>query len=415
MVEQQGQSDAEPQAATPTKSRMGLWLALMMVFCALLTIGALVAYNRCHGGFITLGYDDKPHVITIMSPWVTQALAYLMVGGLVTMVLLAIVAIFRKLPGRAVVSIAAAVLLGGGWILVLGASGLSMSWAVVDQCPGADGNQYAYVDQNMFTEDWMVLGRESGRDALGVTYDMLGEVHADCAFWTAVVRPASCDGWKGRLLLSPGGWLVGLRDDNDCHFAYEVATGKFLSDKEIAQVSPLILIGPDTEPLATDVRAILSAGDEVPGGAGRIVADLRAEAEAHPNAKIREMFKAMPEASTKPSEPAGPGASSRPTGSVRCPAGRRENATAFGVRRQAPQGRTRRFSPPGPCASLARSLGEDRPRLVRFVTFGKSIPLPGKSGEGAPLGLVAALHRFRVVEVFSSLCRPLGGCIVGHT
>lgn len=310
VADQQSQIDAPQQSpARALRLRVG-WLVCVMVLFAATATGCL-AFNALWGGSVeSADSGGKLVSITVVSPWITEALGYVVTGSLIALLVVGFLAGRRKHVLVAFTSIAGAFLLFCVWVVLTILAAFDAPWLVVDQCRGPDDKQYAYLYYGVLQAQRLVLATESSQDGWQTTYDVLGGTNGDSPrSWTAVVRPADCDGSEGRLLAGPDGWLVGLRYDNQCYFAYEVGTGRYLAREDVKDISPLILIGPDTKPLDKDVKDILAGGEMVPGKSGLTVAELRAQAIKHPNAKIRKMFKDAPtakslktESATKPSQ-----------------------------------------------------------------------------------------------------------------
>ena len=402
--QQQGQlNPAQPalSAAAPPKPRRGGWLAGLMVLCVVVSVGALAIEFIFGRSFESVGPDFKLLTITVIDRWLTQAVWYVFLGCLAALVLLGVVAFLRKywLSGVASIVGALALFCAAVFFAVLIAM-FNSPWAVVDQCRGPDGKQYAYLyfGPALSQGQTLLLGRESRQNGWQATYDVLGETNGDSpSSWTAVIRPSDCSGSDGSLLLAPGGWLVGLKYDNKCYFAYEVSTGKFLAHESVKDISPLILLGPDTEPLASDVAAILSAGENVPGTCARPIADLRAEAARHPNAKIREMLKAMPSASTNPKGAAGPGALSLPTESTTYVAGRRETRQPLECGGKPRRGADTAFARTG-----ADSCAEARSKAAKAPCFAEASQglSPHSKGQAA----ADAFYGFDVLSPLQGSC-----------
>lgn len=257
-----------------------------------IAVGCL-AFNALVGGSVdSASPGGELASITVVSPALTRAVGYALPGSLVGLFVVGIVALARRLWALGAVLLAGLFALFCAWVVVTVLTVFDAPWLVVDQCKGPDGKQYAYLYYGVLQAQRLVLARQSSQDGWHTTYEVLGETNGDSPrSWTAVVRPADCDGGEGRLLAGPDGWLVGLRYDNRCYFAYEVRTGKYLAREGVKEISPLILIGADTKPLGRDVKAILAGGEMVPGKSGLGVAELRAEAARHSNTKIRKLFK----------------------------------------------------------------------------------------------------------------------------
>jgi len=266
-----------------------------MVLCAVIAVGCL-AFDAFFGGSVdSAGPGGKLVSITVVSPALTQVVGYALPGSLLAILVIGIVAFVRRLCALGVVSFAGLLALFLAWVVVTVVTAFDAPWLVVDQCRGPDDKQYAYLYYGVLQAQRLVLATETSQDGWRTTYEVLGETNGDSPrSWTAVVRPADCDGGEGRLLAGPDGWLVGLRYDNHCYFAYEVGTGKYLAQDDVKDISPLILVGTNTKPLDRDVTGILAGGEMVPGKSGLTLADLRAAAARHPNAKIRKMFKDAP-------------------------------------------------------------------------------------------------------------------------
>jgi len=201
-------------------------------------------------------YNHETTEITIVRPgMVTLALC----AGLV--IAIAMVSIRRCVRRRLAIGAIMLVMLG---LVAVPASALALwmlnpvFWTTTGQLPGPDGRTYYFLDFSFLQGQEMALTYLEHEGWLTRTMRSLGTNNGDCPrSWASVVRPAGARDDYGQLYSSESGMILGIRYKNHCYLAYNTKTGEFFGHGDIEELSPFVLIGPDTPIHQPDVMEVI--------------------------------------------------------------------------------------------------------------------------------------------------------------
>ena len=165
---------------------------------------------------------------------------------------------------------------------------------------------------DLFENSTQAIGRLSNQALLYHRYELVGRTTAaDLQQWIWLVRPAGIgEDKRFQLLGSADGTLVALRFDNQCFMAYNVNTHKFYdfpqdgeNAERLSNISPFLLLGPDTPLNPYDVVQLSSAAKN-PNRDRPLNPALIREALDHPNPEVRrvagQLLEAIEKANAKP-------------------------------------------------------------------------------------------------------------------
>jgi hypothetical protein len=237
------------------------------------------------------GPDFAPAELILAAGWVLRTLSWLPWLGLLLLLIAAGVLIKNRKTGP------------GISVLLLGIFGFILCWAVFimrnlapwtvyDTIQTPDGAIYSFVDSSFLQGQNMALARKSADLLVYRKEKVIGTNNGDSPrSWACVIRPlekAQSD--YGCLLYSDSGWLLGMRYDDHCYFAYHIPTDRFLGHGDIEGLSPFLLMKADTAPNPVDVSALMARmKKDGPGGPGCPTELVLRDGLTHPNPRVRTL------------------------------------------------------------------------------------------------------------------------------
>jgi hypothetical protein len=254
-------------------------------------LGALLALAGMYAMLAIPGYLDyttgqgSGAEISIMKPWVSEALFWAAVSALVACLTLCGVACYlgartadiqtRRMNslsrgcgvsfGSPVVFWGATTALPGlcvlAFILACGVNGFgkvfSPDWRIVDRATASDGKEYALISFRFWLAHSRILARPEADTVYRSVYRVLGENDSEQPSWASLVRPAdTASNPRKRIYFAPDGLVLATAGDNECVLAFNPHSGACWTDGFIEGLSPFVLLDENTEPYADDVAAI---------------------------------------------------------------------------------------------------------------------------------------------------------------
>jgi len=185
------------------------------------------------------------------------------------------------------------VVLVGGSLRFLRTYLFGGQWTVDSRITAPNGQKYCFLDANAFRDSTMALGKARSWNPLYTTYDVLvtGEWH----HWASIIRPAGAGEDYNRLYVNDEGLIIGIHADDHGVFAYDTQAGRSYDRHAAKELSPFVLIGPDTEMHQPDVSALVDRMNNHlylsrRGWSGYPLSSTLATARAdHPNPAVREL------------------------------------------------------------------------------------------------------------------------------
>jgi hypothetical protein len=195
--------------------------------------------------------------VTVLEPWLAQALQIGALVGVLTPLVLTVVALVARRPLWALLGIAALPIFGVG--LALGSFNSCSGWTLHDTLVANDGQRYQFLDTSCLQAQLMAIGRpRSGVAPLTRSFDVVAWTNGDSPRrWRPIVRPAATahDDY-GQLYIAPNGLIVGVRNDNRMFMAYDPATGTPFRGEAIEAMSPYVLLDGITPPHGPDLNKL---------------------------------------------------------------------------------------------------------------------------------------------------------------
>jgi hypothetical protein len=138
-------------------------------------------------------------------------------------------------------------------------------WITYSEVAAPDGKTYCFMDSSFLQGQMMALVQLESSTLLTRTFKVLGTNNGDSPrSWASMIRPAGALDSYGQLYLCDSNTLIGIRYGHACYFAHNIVSGRFYGHGDIEQISPFMLIGPNTPLHKGDVEDVI---DEVRKGA----------------------------------------------------------------------------------------------------------------------------------------------------
>lgn len=183
-------------------------------------------------------------------------------------------------------------------------------WTTQAEIVGPDGHMYYFMDSSFWQGQLMAIARLKSNTILTRTMEVQGVTNGDWPrSWASVIRPAGApENDYGQLYVTDTNMLIGIRYNYKCYLAYDTTSSRFYGHGDIEQLSPFVLIGPNTPMCQSDIEGIingverriqlLSSDPDIRSLAGHLSGNrppgyphdetLRA-ALTHPNSAVREV------------------------------------------------------------------------------------------------------------------------------
>jgi len=113
---------------------------------------------------------------------------------------------------------------------------------------GPDGATFCWVESSFLQGQTLVLGRVRSEDRWTRTVDVLVVTTGDSPrSYLKMVRPAGAADTYAQLYLTDDGWLLGIRNENRCFFAYDLRSGRPYGYGAVEELSPFLALEHDSE------------------------------------------------------------------------------------------------------------------------------------------------------------------------
>lgn len=194
--------------------------------------------------------------ITIMQPWLKNALSYIPVVAAGTLILITI------WPTPLIESahrLSAFLFAVFGFFIscFLHFMHDPAPWTEHGRIQDMKGNVYVFCDSSFLQGQTMALTKQLESTSHTTTYKALGTNNGDSprSFLT-IVRPSDSTEIYGQLYLANEQWLLGVRSDNHCYLAYDLVNQKFYGHGDIEKLSPFLALEATQQLNPVDVAMI---------------------------------------------------------------------------------------------------------------------------------------------------------------
>jgi len=145
-------------------------------------------------------------------------------------------------------------------------------WTTEAEIVAPDGNTYYFMDSSLLQGQTMAIAKLESKGVLTHRVNVLGTNNGDSPrSYASLVRPAGAPSHDyGQLYVTDLGMVIGIRYDNKCYLAYDTISDKFYGHGDVEEISPFVLIRPNTLMHQADVEAII---EEVKRGANFLSTD----------------------------------------------------------------------------------------------------------------------------------------------
>lgn len=197
--------------------------------------------------------------VTVLRPEVCAAMNIAGLGCLISLGVLFVWCLFRRAGVQAALAVCVAGL--GPVAVVVALIVDSAQWQIHGEARTADGTTYCYAESSGYLHaDTLILTRVQSETLFTRTLDPLVATQGDSPrSFLRIVRPAGCADEYGQVRLTESGWVLGLRSENRCFFAYDRNTGQAHGYGAVEQLSPFVELTDTDEMHEPDVASIASA------------------------------------------------------------------------------------------------------------------------------------------------------------
>jgi len=228
--------------------------------------------------------DTNIDSVTLLQPTFQRLLSLVGLLCLVALLALAVIGLYRRNVAMPLIALLAAFLCP--------VAGLThfvrnlVPWQIHSELRADDGTIYYFAESSFLQGQTLMLARLREETLFTRTMDALVVTNGDNPrSYLRIIRPAEAEDKYGQLYLTEDHWLLGLRTENRCFFAYDLGAGKPYGHGAVEELSPFLAIGNQTLLHKPDVASLLAVGIEGERGAPTRAAVK--QSLAHPNKEVR--------------------------------------------------------------------------------------------------------------------------------
>lgn len=229
---------------------------------------------------------DGHHVdaITVLQPWFTNLFNLIWLGCLTGLLALGVTCAIRRFLVLAVAAFAAALL--GPFACVVSFAHDPAPWQIHNELKASDGATFCFAESSFLQGQRMVLGRLSTYTNFTRTFEALVVTNGDNPrSYLRIVRPAGATDEYGQLILTQDNWLLGMRSENRCFFAYDLGGSRAYGHGDVETLSPFMPLDKDAAPDEDDVALLKQAW--IAGELGSPTPAAVRGGLDHPNSRVR--------------------------------------------------------------------------------------------------------------------------------
>ena len=127
-------------------------------------------------------------------------------------------------------------------------------WTTHGQISADDGTTFVFCDSSFLQGQTMAIAEISSKNNLKTTYRVLVDNNGDSPrSWASVIRPDRSTDEYGQLYLKDD-FLIGVRYENKCYLAYDMANNKAYGHGDIELLSPFVCLSASDVPNKIDIQ-----------------------------------------------------------------------------------------------------------------------------------------------------------------
>jgi hypothetical protein len=257
--------------------------AIVLISLASFATIAFLPTSSVHAG------AEEPGVTTVilLQPTLAEINGRIALGGAGALLLIGLICVIRQAGVFALVALLSVLLCPLAGIIAFVRD--PAPWRIYNELEAPDGTVYCFAESSFLQGQTLMLGRVRDETLFTRTIDALVVTNGDNPrSFLRIVRPLGAEDKYGQLYMTDDHWLLGLRSENRCFFAYDLKAEKAYGREAIEKLSPFLALGKSTLPHEPDVAAVLAMGIE-----GTLVGAPTREAIeqslAHPNPRVRKI------------------------------------------------------------------------------------------------------------------------------
>jgi len=273
-----------PSSRTLKRTIDVIWLIAGISLTALLFIGP----QDVTCGDVADHFDPMSGLVyvSLLKPWCEPAIWVVGLASMAALLIAGGIALARKLFLRCAVSLTLG-LLAFPYVFLVRFFTLGAIWTVCSTHVGPDGATYAFLDSSFAQGSTMALGRSEPDGLLYKSYGILGETNGDSPrSYALLVRPTDKVTNAYGKLYTTKVWILGVRRDNRCYFAYSFASKRFYGHGDVETISPFLLIDQDDRLCSADVDTLRTQAQSADQH-GLAPREVFTKALRHPNEEVR--------------------------------------------------------------------------------------------------------------------------------
>jgi len=229
---------------------------VVAVSSAIFVVIALLPYSWTTNNLATPQAYDLD-TVTVVRPECKRYLVYTATACIVILLVYGILGLYRRTQRLATLSFLTAFASPVSCVVAFVRD--PAPWQIHSEIRDADGETYCFAESSFLQGQRLMLGRLHSETQWTRTFQVLVEATGDSPRkYLRIVRPAGVVEEYAQVYRTNSGWLLGLRHDNNCFFAYDLNAGKSYSSSELEELSPFLALDGTTELHEPDVADVKS-------------------------------------------------------------------------------------------------------------------------------------------------------------
>ena len=222
-------------------------------FAYLLAAGVFVTYALLKRSWTIRNGEPSQYTIEILNPAAIQIFAWAGFIAFWTLLVLCLVSFKTKWIRWPAIGITIALLMYPISIVCHAVNNLG-PWTTHGSLVADDGATYVFCDSSFLQGQVMAITERTSSGIYKSKYRVLVDTNGDSPrSWASIIRPDGSTDEYGQLYFK-NGYLLGVRYDNRCYLAYELASSTPYGHGDIESISPFICLSAGDTPNKIDLE-----------------------------------------------------------------------------------------------------------------------------------------------------------------
>lgn len=245
--------DAEQFAAKQTNGR---WLLTAFVYGLAIVLFLFYAVSASSRSL----YDTNSELVTIerFNPVLTSIVGWGALAVAIGLLVISFISFRRRFLRLPVIGLMIVLILYPYSVLNHFFNNLG-PWTIHGRVTSEDGTEYVFCDSSFLQGQIMAIAEVGSTTLFKTTYRVLVDNNGDWPrSWASLVRPANSRDDYGQLYLCKNNMLVGVRYNNRCFLAYDLANQIPVGHGKIETLSPFICLNDGDQPNKPDIERTIA-------------------------------------------------------------------------------------------------------------------------------------------------------------